>query len=268
MHQEHKKYSLGVIGGGFMAHAIVSGAVSSRFLMPEQIVVSDPDAEKRKTFQALGVSTQTDNKTVAQNCNFLLLAVKPQTFPLVARELEGIVLRNVLSIMAGKTKAGIHRSINAQSVARIMPNLPCAVKEGCSGIDASELTRPDEEFVFGLFNAVGKTVSVPEEKLNAVTGISGSGPAYVYLFLKALTEAGVAQGLTHEQAKTLALQTLRGGTAMAEQSEKTFDELIDSVCSKGGTTIEAVNSFINDDFEGSVHRAVAACVKRAEELSE
>ncbi len=261
------KYKLGVIGCGFMAQAVLFGAIECGFLMPEEIIVSDPDEEKRRAFSRKGMQTADDNRTVAQNCRFLFFAVKPQSFDAVADDLKGVEVPVALSIMAGKSKRFIHNAVSCGAVARIMPNLPCAVGEGITAIDVSELDPDAKDFVFGLFGSVGKTVSADESELNAVTGISGSGPAYVYLFLKSLAQAGIAQGLSEEKAVSLALQTVKGGVAMAEQTEKSFDELIAAVSSKGGTTVAALESFARDDFAGSVNRAVNACVKRAEELS-
>ena len=262
-----QKYILGVIGGGFMAHAIVNGAIASHFLPAEKIIVSEPDGEKRASFEKAGVIAVCDNGAVAESCDYLLIAVKPQTFLQIAPELKSQALPVVVSIMAGKAISSIRQSLGAQKIARIMPNLPCSIGEGIAAIATENLSDAQSQFVFSLFNAVGKTVAVEEEKLDAVTGISGSGPAYVYLFLKSLVEAGVKQGLTEEQAKSLALQTVKGGAAMAESSTRSLDELIAAVSSKGGTTVAALESFASDDFAGTVERAVNACVRRAEELS-
>ncbi len=268
MQTSSPKYQLGIIGCGFMAQAVLFGAIDSGFLTADEIIVSDPDGVKRQAMEQKGIHAVDENRSVAQSCRYLLIAVKPQAFESVACELKGITVPVALSIMAGKSKQTVKNTLSCRAVARIMPNLPCAVGEGITGIDASELDRESREFVFRLFDAVGKTVAVDEREINAVTGISGSGPAYVYLFLKSLTEAGMAQGLSEEKAVALALQTVKGGVAMAERSNNTFDELIAAVSSKGGTTVAALESFKRDDFSGSVARAVNACVKRAEELSQ
>ena len=127
----------------------------------------------------------------------------------------------------------------------------------------------DCAFIHSVFDNVGNVLDVAEDKLNAVTGISGSGPAYVYMFIDGLVRAGMRQGLTEDEAKTLAVNTVAGGAEMVAHAEdKTLDELISAVCSKGGTTIQAVDSFRREDLYGIIDRAVAACVRRAEELSE
>ncbi len=264
-----KRFIFGIIGGGFMGHAIANGAIRSGFLAPDKIIVSEPIMARTEIFRQMGVCVCTDNRRVAENCEYLLFAVKPQVFPEVAVSLRGCEFPTLISIMAGKTKESVRAALGAPNakIARAMPNLPCSVGEGMTGIDTSELSETDRAFVVGLFSANGKVVETA--KLDAVTGISGSGPAYVYLFLQALVKAGVEQGFGTEQARLLALQTLKGGVKMVEEHpEKSLSDLIAAVSSKGGTTVAALNSFEKDAFEESVSHAVAAAVKRAEELSE
>lgn len=264
-----KKFTLGIIGGGCMGRAIAEGAVRCGFLAPAEVVVSEPDRARAESFARAGFFVAADNRAVAETCSYLLFAVKPQAFPTVAKELSGRRMPVVITIMAGRNKAGIRAALGGDvRIARAMPNLPCSVGEGATGLDASELTEEEREFVRGLFSASGEVVEVDEALLNAVTGISGSGPAYVYLFLQALTNAGTEQGLTREQAKALALKTVLGGARLAAQSDRSLNELIAAVSSKGGTTVAALESFEKDDFGGAVSRAVKAAVKRAEELSE
>lgn len=268
-----KRYKLGVIGCGFMANAIIKGVVLSDFLSGRKIIVSDTDQNKLQNIQdELGVHVTSDNREVAQNCEFLLFAVKPQTFDAVAKGLEGVCPEKVISIMAGVKKAYIKNSLGVGliKVARCMPNLPCSIGSGMMGVDMSDYNKnPDDtEFIAMLFDCMGQVLSVSESKMDAVTGISGSGPAYVFMFIDALIDAGVKQGLTREEAKTLAIQTVIGGAEMVQHSEKSLSELIMNVCSKGGTTIEAVKVFEQNDFRGIVSKAVDACVKRSKELSE
>ncbi len=264
-----KKYLLGVIGGGVMAHAIVGGAAKRGVFAPDEVCICEPDEKKRAALEEEGFRTTTEARPLAENCAYLLFAVKPQVFSAVAEELRGAALPVLISIMAGKTKRAVRTALQAETkIARVMPNLPCCVGEGMAGVDVSELSEEKKPFVLGLFSAVGKAVEVPEELLDAVTGISGSGPAYVYLFLRSLVRAGMEQGLSEEQANALALQTVKGGATYAEQSGKSYDELIAAVSSKGGTTVAALSSFEEDGFQQTISRAVAAAVKRAKELSE
>ena len=262
-----KERRLGVIGGGFMARAIITGALSKNVLSPEEILVCDPSEESRAFFSEKGIAADPDNLQ-ALSCEYLLFAVKPQAFPAVARELSGRDIPTAISIMAGRTKEGIRALTGARKVARVMPNLPCSIGIGMSAVDAEGLDSAERNFVLGLFLSVGEVIEVGEELLDAVTAVSGSGPAYIYLFLRALIHAGEEQGLRREQAEQLAFQTMAGGLSMARTSGRSLDDLIAAVSSKGGTTVAALRSFEKDGFEAAVARAVDAAANRARELSE
>ena len=261
---------LGIIGGGFMAHAIVKGALASRCLTPESVIVSDVNEDNLEKFKKMGCHTTTDNKQPANDCEYLLLAVKPQNFPAVAEEIKGEQTEKIISIMAGTDKKKISSLLpNAKQICRVMPNLPCSIGYGMVAADVSDFPlKEDIDFFERLFGSLGSYITTEESKMHAVTGISGSGPAYVFLFLKALTEAGKKQGLSEEEAKVLAAETVLGGVNMYkhEQGTTDIDTLIQRVCSKGGTTERAMLSFEKDDFLGVVDRAVDACVRRSKEL--
>lgn len=260
------KYRLGIIGCGTMASAVLRGALKSGVITPSEVIVSCRHTEKLQAFAAMGIAVASDNAVVGNESEYVLFGVKPQQFQEVSLSCGSP--QKVISIMAGLRGEKIRNAFpNAPKVARCMPNLPCVIGEGVTAIDLSDFSREEGEFLCDLLRGTGKVVVTAEEKLDAVTGISGSGPAYVYLFLQSLISAGIQQGLTEQEARSLAFQTVKGGTALAEQSEKPIFELIQAVCSKGGTTIEAMRSFESDDFSGSVSRAVEACVKRSKELS-
>ena len=268
-----KQFKLGIIGCGFMASAIIKCISESEYIKPRKIIVSDLSEDKLNDVnESYGVCVTDDNRYVAENSEFLLFAVKPQNFPAVAKELEGICPNKVISIMAGVKKATIKNAlgIGLIKVARCMPNLPCSVGFGMMGVDMSDYNSntDDIEFIYNLFGCLGQVLSVSENKLDAVTGISGSGPAYAFIFIDSLIDAGVKQGLTKDEAKLLAIQTVAGSCRLLDESEKNLSELIMSVCSKGGTTIEAVKVFEEKGFRGIVSDAVDACVKRSKELSE
>lgn len=267
-----KQFKLGVIGCGFMARSILRGVVLSEFIREKKIIVSDTSEECLDAVSDLGVYTTLDNKYVAENSEFLLFAVKPQSFPDVVKSLGGFCPSKVISIMAGVKKNTIKNSLGIGTirVARCMPNLPCSIGSGAMGVDMSDFNKftDDTEFISGIFNCMGTVLSVDESKMDAVTGISGSGPAYVFMFIDSLIDAGVKQGLTKDEAKILAVQTVLGGAEMVQHEEKPLSELIMRVCSKGGTTIEAVKVFEDNDFRGIVDKAVDACVKRSKELSQ
>lgn len=268
-----KQFRLGVIGCGFMAHSILRGVILSDFLRSKKVIVSDVDMAKlEEVNDELGVFFTQDNRYVAENSEFVLFAVKPQTFPQIAQELQGIRPEKIISIMAGVKKATIKNALGVgiMKVARCMPNLPCSIGSGMMGLDMSDFnaSREDTEFIDMLFDSMGTVLSVSEDKMDAVTGISGSGSAYVFLFIDSLIEAGVKQGLTRDEATTLAIQTVLGGAEMAGNSEKPLSALISNVCSKGGTTIKAIEVLEKYNFRQIVAEAVDACVKRSKELSD
>ena len=249
-----------------MAHAILEGALQNGLLSPDAVICSARREESLEKMKALGVQTTLDNAEVARLSRYVLIGVRPQDFPVAASSFYGLA-DDVISIMAGIRSEKIRALTGAKRVCRVMPNLPCRIGYGMCGVDVSAFAESEGEFLLRLFAAKGKAVSVKEEELDAVTGISGSGPAYVYLFLQSLTKAGVEQGLSEETARTLAVQTVIGGAKMVECSDLPFDALVSSVCSKGGTTIRAVELFQQEDFSGMVSRAVNACVERSKELS-
>ena len=264
-----KQCKLGVIGGGFMAQAIVLGAIGRHFLRPDEVIVRDPSEARRDYFASLGIETTLLNRVAAERSSYLLLSVKPQTLSEVAARLCDVVLPPVISIMAGVKKDNIRAALETNApIARVMPNLPCSVGMGMAAIDASEMAQDGQEFVFGLFGATGLTLSVREDALNAVTALSGSGPAYVYLFLQALIDGGMRCGLEEQDARLLAIQTIKGGAAMAEANPDTpLEELIKAVSSKGGTTLAALEVLRRNDFPETVVKAMQAAERRAEELS-
>ncbi len=267
-----KLFKLGVIGCGFMSGAILKGVVDTETLRAKKIIVSDLEESRLEAVEEnLGVNVSTDNRYVAENSEFLLFAVKPQNFAEVAAQLEGICPAKVISIMAGVSKAYIKNSLGVGliKVARCMPNLPCSIGWGMMGVDMSDFNKDtdDVEFIYNLFSCLGRVLSTTEDKMDAVTGVSGSAPAYTFMFIDSLIDAGVKQGLTKDEAKLLAVQTVLGSAELVAESDKPLSDLIMSVCSKGGTTIEAVKVFENKNFRGIVDEAVEACVQRSKELS-
>lgn len=266
------KFKLGVIGAGFMASAIINGAINSKFLSPNKILVSDINENSLQKLSNKGVATTKDNSEVFNNAEFVLLAVKPQNFKDAVKNVCNTSCRKIITIMAGVKKSSVKSviAVDGLKVARCMPNTPCSVGNGAVGIDLSDFDEmTDKTFISGLFSSFAELVFVDEDKLNAVTGVSGSSPAYFYLFIKCLIDAGIKQGLTYDDAKKLAVNTMIGsGKMVFENSDKSLDELITAVCSKGGTTIEAIKVFNDCDLSGITERAVSACVNRAKELEE
>ena len=266
-----KLFKLGVIGCGFMAQAILKGVTASDFLRVKKVLACDVSEEALDKAADLGIMGTTDCRYLVENCEYVLFAVKPQNFSDVCKSISGAVPEKVISIMAGVTRNKIKGALGRYvKVARCMPNLPCSIGSGMIGVDMSDFndSQDDLEFISGVLNCLGTVLSIDEGKMNAVTGISGSGPAYVFMFIDALIDAGVKQGLTRNEATILAVQTVMGAAEMVEHSDVPVPELVKRVCSKGGTTIEAVKVLQERGFGAIVDEAVAACTRRSEELSE
>ena len=263
-----KKFKLGVVGAGYMASSIINGAVDDKFLSVDDIFINDLNETTLKKYYDKGFCVTNDTQLIFDNCKFILLSVKPQNFTQVAEKVRVNKDNVLISIMAGVTKDKIRQLLGVEQVVRCMPNAPCAVKNGAIGLDSSLLIdKNDVSFVKSLFSAVASVVELDESLLNVVTGISGSAPAYFYLFAKGIIEAGVKNGLSYEDAKLLVVNTMIGsGKMLFENSKQTIDSLIDSVCSKGGTTLEAIKVYNDMNLSNISIKAVDACIKRAEEL--
>ena len=266
-----KRFKLGVIGCGVTARAILKGVVLSDFLHEKKIIVSDGNEENLHKVNRLGVHTTDNNRYVAENCEFLLLAVKQKDFAEAAANLKGCFHEKVISVVGGYTKNAIkkHFGSGAVKVARCIPNLPCVIGSGAIGVDMSDFNNSpaDTEFISNVFNCLGAVLSIDESKLDAVTGISGCGPAYAFMLLDGLIDAGVKRGLTKNEAKILAVQTLLGAAEMAQSDEYSVAELLMQSCGKGEASIDAVKILEERNFRGILDDAVGACVKRTEEIT-
>jgi pyrroline-5-carboxylate reductase len=251
-----------------MADAILGGAVASGVCRCEDICVYDISDEKVAAAKAKGFSVAARISDITQKCKYVLLSVKPQSADEVFRSIQDSLNDNIfITIMAGVTKGKIHKNLKNVKVCRCMPNTPALVGKGMTAIDAEEIEETNKNFIFKLFNSIGDTIPLSEAYMNAVTAVSGSGPAYVYKFINAFIAAAINLGLSAEQSKALVLSTVIGAATMVKQSETEISVLIDRVCSKGGTTIEGVKALDNGNFEKVINDCVTAAYKRAEELS-
>ena len=262
-------FTLGFIGAGNMATAIFRGALQQNLLQPSQILLYDtnPDvlANRKETF---GVESCASLEELFEKCQLLLLAVKPNVAPKVLSSLP-VGEKGLISIVAGLTyeKMRAYTSHTKLRFLRVMPNTPLMVGEGATVFAQPHSLREEEiQFAQRLFETLGCLKTVDERLMSAVTGISGSGPAYGYLFIEALMAAGIRHGLTSDAALELAAQTLLGSAKMVLENQVHPAILRDQVCSPGGTTIEAVAALEESGFRNAIFQAVAACVKRSEEL--
>jgi pyrroline-5-carboxylate reductase len=262
---------LAFIGGGTMGAAIAAGLLKQGLVLPEQIVISEPVAARRTWLeQELSVETTDSNAHAAAQADVLLFAVKPQVLGEVLQGLRGAVLPQalVLSIVAGATIATYRERLGTAAVVRVMPNTPAQVGEGASVWTATaEVTEEQLASARAILGALGIEVRVENEHyLDAATALSGSGPGYVFLFIEALTDAGVELGFSREVAARLALQTVKGAAIYAEQSGLHPAILRNQVTSPGGTTAAALYEFEHGAFRGVVAAAVKAAYRRSIEL--
>ena len=265
---------IGVIGGGQMGAALVKGFLRAGIASAVEVTVVDTDAAARaRMAEETGVGTSENVSKAARGAELLVLAVKPQVMgaalPGVGPHLEPTT--TVLSIAAGVTTKRIEELLGVDSsprVVRAMPNTPCLVGEGMSAICPGRFaSAEDMDRAERALGAAGKVTRTDESKINAVTGVSGSGPAYVYTFINALADGGVKMGLPKAQALELAVQTVRGAALMVAETGEHPIVLRDRVTSPGGTTIAALHVLEEEAFAAAVISAVQAATERAEELA-
>jgi pyrroline-5-carboxylate reductase len=291
---------LGFIGGGNMAEALIRGLLARHVFNASDLMASDVDSGRRRRLKRIfKIDVTLSNSEVMRGAQALLIAVKPQNIDEVLTELKATYTssepksarsgplrsknslhkrrsapvaweaRLFISIVAGVTIARLAAKLGERArIIRVMPNAPAMVGEGMAAIvRASGATRADEAFAMKIFNSVGEAVALTDEsKLDAVTALSGSGPAYVYLFVKAMADAGVAEGLSPELALRMALKTIRGAEINMRQSKLNAGELIRVVASPGGTTEAALRKFVEAGFSDIVAGALHAAAERSREL--
>ncbi len=259
------------IGGGNMAGAILEGVLSAKLCKKEELVVCDKSAVALQKFESI----QTDTENIAAlSCDYVVLAVKPAILPVVLKEIadsgKDISKTVFISIVAGASVSSIRDILGENAkVVRVMPNTPATVLAGMTVVAAREENVTEEEFrgALSVFDAVGKTEVLPESMLNSVIGISGSSPAYVFMMIEAMADAGVKDGLARDVAYRLAAQSILGSAKMVLESGKHPGELKDMVCSPKGTTIEAVAELEKRGFRAALIEAIKACNDKANKLS-
>jgi pyrroline-5-carboxylate reductase len=257
---------IGFIGGGNMAEALIKGMTSHGM---KDIIVSEPRQERRKHLEeAYGVMTTHLNKPVASSCSIIILAVKPQNMEQVLEEMSDVITdeKTVVSIAAGITLSFLQSKLKTKRLVRVMPNTPAIVREGMSVMSLCEcFSDGDINTIREIFMSVGKVLVLPEKHMNAVTALSGSGPGFIALFIEAMRDAGVAMGLSRDNAEELAVQTLVG-TAKLLETGMSPERLREMVTSPGGTTAAGLRVFGERDLSGVVGEALQAALARAEEL--
>lgn len=263
------------IGGGNMTRAIVSGLLDDGFAA-SKISIAEPDRQQRDALirDLPGVVVSKHNDDVARTAGNVVLSVKPQVLPSVCKQLAGTVASSrplMISIAAGVRSADIDTWLGGGfAVVRIMPNQPALLRQGVSGVFANEVTSEVQlRAANEIMSAVGPVVGVASESdIDAVTAISGSGPAYFYLLIDMLSTTGIELGLSADTAKLLARETAKGAAILASESDEGTDELIARVRSPGGTTAAALDSLLQDGVRDIFTRALTAARDRAVELAD
>ena len=266
-----KRYDLGFIGAGNMAEAILRAAVTRGIVPAGRLIAADPSLDRLALLEPLGIAGTHDNGEVIAGADVVLLAVKPQALPALADTLQRLDTDNqiVLSIMAGVTSTRIEAVIGRPArIVRVMPNTPLMVGRGMSGVSLGPHARPgDEALAMRLFGACGEAVRLPESDLDAVTAVSGSGPAYLFYLAEAMQLAAERLGLS-DHAHLLVRQTLLGSAELLHQSDETPAELRRKVTSPGGTTEAAIAHLDHRRVADSVVEALQAARNRSVELGE
>jgi len=264
---------IGFIGAGNMAGALIRGLLRAGQYAPDDLWASDPvDAQVRRLKRAHKIAVTRDNREIVRQSQTVILAVKPQTMAAVLDEIrpEANPRKLFVSIAAGFPLRRLEAGLGGQArVVRVMPNTPVLVGRGISvAVAGSKATAADLKQTLRLFKAVGEAISITgEDLLDAVTALSGSGPAFVYLFAESLIEGGVRGGLPQTLAAQLAYATIGGAGAMLSESGLTSRELRDMVVSPGGATLAGLTGLESYHFRDGVIAAVEAATRRARELA-
>ncbi|HEY82716.1 MAG TPA: pyrroline-5-carboxylate reductase [Dehalococcoidia bacterium] len=259
------------IGGGAMGEAMLSAILSKNLSTAENVWVSDVKEERRHHLQQkYGVATTPDNQEAAEKSDIVVLAIKPQNLSEVLATLNGQLESSqlVLSIIAGARIATLCQGLSHRSIVRVMPNTPAQIGQGISVWTATaEVSDQQKEWARAILATMGKEIYLDEEKyLDMATAVSGSGPAYFFLFVECLTQAAVKIGLAPEVAEELVLQTMLGSSQLLQKSGKSPAELRRQVTSPGGTTAEALAQFEKGGLASLVSQAVTAAYNKAKEL--
>ncbi len=268
-----RKKKIAILGSGNMGEALVKGLLRAGKTPPESLVCTDPRAERREELaKRYGVQVSADNRAAAAQADLVVLAVKPQVIDALLDEIAPAIdaRKLVISIAAGVPIAAIARKLGAGvRIVRAMPNTPALVGAGAAALARGpHATDSDLEQALALFEAVGVAVVVEEHHLDAVTGLSGSGPAFVFIAIEALADGGVKVGLARPIAMALAAQAVMGSAKLVLETGEHPGRLKDQVTSPGGTSIAGVHALEQHGFRAALIAAVEAATRRSKELGE
>lgn len=263
---------IGFIGLGNMATAMIGGMLEKGLVKPEEIIGSAKTEDTiRKIKTKFNITAAINNTEVAKSADILFLAVKPIFFPEVIAQIRDAVKPEtlVVSIAAGKSLQYLKEAFGRPElkIIRCMPNTPALVLEGCTGVCAgAEVPQEDVERVLRLLRSFGTASVIPERLMDVVVGVSGSSPAYVFLFIEAMADEAVAEGMPRKQAYEFAAQSVLGSARLVLETGKHPGELKDMVCSPGGTTIQAVKVLEEKGLRAAVMDAMEACIEKSRNM--
>ena len=262
---------IGFIGLGNMAKAVIGGMLQNQMVQPGDIVGTARTEKTREAVsEAYGIETRQSNEDVAREAEVLILAVKPQFFQEVIEQIRDAVSEDtlIISIAAGKTLRWIEEAFGREiKLVRCMPNTPALVGAGCTGVCVNDRVSEEElAYSIRLMESFGRASLVPEHLMDAVGAVSGSSPAYVFMFIEAMADAGVAAGMPRTQAYEFAAQAVYGAAKLVLESGKHPGELKDMVCSPAGTTIQGVRVLEERGMRGAVMDALTAAVEQSKKL--
>jgi len=263
---------IGFVGGGRMAEALIKGISTAGMFQADQIMAADPVQERREALhKEYGISLFSEARDMVGECDIIILAVKPQVMGLVLDSIKDTISSKhlLISIAAGITLKFMEDKLAGSGCRfiRVMPNTPALIQEGAAALSPG-LRAGDDDLAQAkaIFEAVGQAVVLPESYLDAVTGLSGSGPAYVFTFIEGMIDAGVKVGLARDAAQTLVLQTVLGSVKLAMASNEHPAQLRAMVTSPGGTTIAGLHEMARAGFQGIIMDAVESATRRSKEL--
>ncbi len=267
------KEKIGFIGGGKMGEALCKGIIKAGLSTADDIMMSDVVVERCKYLnQEIGVKTTQNNKNIASFAGIIIIAVKPQMISEVLNNIKNDIADRhlIVSIAAGIPIKFIESRLPPGArIVRVMPNTPCLVSASATAYALNKYaTNTDSQLVSHIFSAVGKAFQLDEKYLDAVTGLSGSGPAYVYMFIEALSDGGVKMGLPRDVSTVLAAQTVLGAAKMVLETGQHPAQLKDAVTSPGGTTIEGISKLEEGGLRSTLINAVEAASLKSKKLGE
>lgn len=267
-----KKYKIGFIGCGNMAQAIIKSLTSDTVVsilkdngLRFEIRAADTAGVKLDAFPSGTVAACASNGELVEGSDIVFLSIKPQT---AAEALQGLSLKEkiVISIMAGVNLGRLSALTGARRLVRVMPNLNARIGSSFNAYCPQGLDGEEEDVVVNILSAFGETARVREDQMNAITGITGSGPAYVFLFIKAFMDTAIKAGFDRAAAKKMALAAVVGSAYNVESCDYDPGDMVDAVCSKGGTTIEGVSFLKEKAFTETVEEAIERAIRRSEEM--